>query len=511
MKKGLLALGAIGLLAVSGYAQENYATWTGSRSIVINTTATGANVANAVTNYPVLVRLTSSQSDVFTTGGSNGASIRFTAADGTTRLQHERERWDSAGKAAEFWVLVPSVAGNANTTIKMFYGKVGAADSSKSTAVFDTTTTGNAFRAVYHMNAGSGVATEKDATALANNLAASDSTVAAIPTDTVGAIGRARTFKGDTTTVDGRQYFVAPGTRAKPELNWGPTNPHTVSAWAYARTTIGIASSGNSIFNKGDNQYALQIYGTATNKKWESAVYTSTWRQIPSSSLNVATNQTGAWYFVTGTWSGGATSTNATAQMYVNGVLDTTASLGIGTGNAYYSWNLFVGANPNGGGLNSVDSAVSGGTTRSMTNAPTRPGRARYWDGHLDEIRLARGVRSADWIKLDFETQKPTSTSVTVGNNITPVVATRDWNPGFAIRNSGANFVFSVPGAAHISVLDIKGREVWSRSTAQAADVSWNGLSVDGSRLSGIHVARVTARVNGVETTVAQRSFSMVK
>jgi hypothetical protein len=167
--------------------------------------------------------------------------------------------------------------------------------------------------------------------------------------------------------------------------------------------------------------------------------------------------------------------------------------------------------NPNGGGLNSTDSATTGGGTRSMKNSTTQPGRARYWDGHLDEIRLARGVRNADWIKLDFETQKPGATAVAVGNAIVAISAAHDWNPGFAIRGAGAGFVFSVPGASRVAVLDIAGREVWSRSAAQASDVAWNGLAADGSRLSGVYVARVTARVNGAEATVAQRSFSMVK
>jgi hypothetical protein len=410
-------LGALALTAGSLFAQENYATWKSYRTITVNTAADGANVAGSVTNYPLAVRLTSAQADVFANGGVNGANIRFTLADGTTRLKYEREMYDTTSQQAVFWVLVPSVAGNASTTIRMYYGRVGVADSSSSTAVFDTTTTGNGFRAVYHMSAGSGVATEKDATALANNLAASDSVPQAIPTDTVGAIGRARTFAGDTSTIAGRQYFVAPGTRAKPELNWGSTNSHTVSAWVYARDIIARANHGNSIINKGDNMYALQVYGSnasATAKKWESAVYSQSWRQIPSKGTTLAT--TGSWKYIVGTWSGGATSTNATGQIYVDGVLDSSATtLAVGNGNQIKSWNLFVGANPNGGGLNSTDSAVSGGGTRTMVNAPNLPGRARYWNGHLDEIRLAQGVRSADWVKLDFETQKPTATAVSVG------------------------------------------------------------------------------------------------
>jgi hypothetical protein len=492
----MLALAAIGILAVTGQAQENYATWSKNRTITINTTATGggANVAGTVTNFPVLVRLTSAQSDVFANGGAKGASIRFTAVDGTTRLAHQRERWDSAGQVAEFWVKVPSVAGNATTTIKLYYGKVGAADSSKGSAVFDTA---NGFRGVWHMTADS-VTTEADATVNALTLTASDTP----PTDTIGAIGKARVFAGVPGAAATRQYFVGLNTMDNPAVD-GTTNlPHTVSAWAYARTIVATNNRGNSIFNKGDNQYCLQIYGGngATVKKWESAVYTSTWRQTPSNQVAVA----GAWYFITGTWSGGDDNTTGTGQIYVNGVLDSTLSLDIGTDNPTRTYNLFVGANPN-----SNSATTAPGTTSSLlANTSANP---RFWNGYLDEITFSRTVRNADWVKLNYETQKAGATAVTVGSVVGISSGTPDWSPSFLIRNAGSGFVFTVPGAGRVTVLDIKGREVWSHTSAQPADVSWNGLGANGARLSGAFVARVTARVNGVETTVAQRSFSIVK
>jgi hypothetical protein len=35
-----------------------------------------------------------------------------------------------------------------------------------------------------------------------------------------------------------------------------------------------------------------------------------------------------------------------------------------------------------------------------------------YFDGGIDEVRLSRGLRSPDWIKLEFETQKPGTQAV---------------------------------------------------------------------------------------------------
>ena len=143
------------LCAGLGFSQENYATWAGHQDVTINTTSDtangGANVSATVTNFPTLVRLTSAQAAVFSGAAAGGTDIRFTAADGTTRLAHQTERWDAANQLAEFWVLVPSIAGNAMTTIRIYWGKSGAADSSNGTVVFDTT---NGFQAVYHMNKG---------------------------------------------------------------------------------------------------------------------------------------------------------------------------------------------------------------------------------------------------------------------------------------------------------------------------------------------------------------------
>ena len=52
----------LGVLALAGLvcAQENYATWPRYKNLTINTTSSGANVPGVVTNFPILVRLTSS-------------------------------------------------------------------------------------------------------------------------------------------------------------------------------------------------------------------------------------------------------------------------------------------------------------------------------------------------------------------------------------------------------------------------------------------------------------------
>ena len=126
--------------------------WNYSRAIRLNTTATGADVAGSVTNFPVLIRLTAANFD-FTQARNNGEDIRFAKRDAAF-LPYEIEHWDAIGKKAEVWVSVDTVYGNDSTQrIDLYWGNPNAADESNGAAVFDTST---GFAAAWHLNETSG-------------------------------------------------------------------------------------------------------------------------------------------------------------------------------------------------------------------------------------------------------------------------------------------------------------------------------------------------------------------
>src|SRR5688500_11710322 len=78
--------------------------WKYSKTITLDTTATGANVAEDVENYPLAVLLDRTSFD-FDQAQPSGADIRFFDRTGKP-LPHAIELWDKpAGKAA-VWVLV---------------------------------------------------------------------------------------------------------------------------------------------------------------------------------------------------------------------------------------------------------------------------------------------------------------------------------------------------------------------------------------------------------------------
>ena len=138
---GLLGI----LLCVSAaFSQEVYGTYGHYRSITVNTSSTGANVAATQYKFPVLIRLNSSNFN-FALAKGDGRDVRFSKTN-TLPLKYQIENWDSAGQSASIWVLLDTVLGNSNVAkFRMYYGKAGVADSSKGSAVFDT---GNGFQGV---------------------------------------------------------------------------------------------------------------------------------------------------------------------------------------------------------------------------------------------------------------------------------------------------------------------------------------------------------------------------
>src|SRR5580698_9585821 len=115
----------------AAFSQENYSLWSHYKNITVNTSASGANVTGNVLDFPMLVRLTSANADVFATALTGGTDIRFTKSDGVTHIAYQIDHWDSAGQNAAIWVHLDTAYGNSSTqSIRMYWGKSGSADSS---------------------------------------------------------------------------------------------------------------------------------------------------------------------------------------------------------------------------------------------------------------------------------------------------------------------------------------------------------------------------------------------
>ena len=78
---------------------------------------------SALTNLPVLVKLTDDPDLSTTSVGSSGQGIRFTS-DGTTLIDFEIETYsgDSSAGSVTAWVKIPSLSHNTDTNIYIHYG-----------------------------------------------------------------------------------------------------------------------------------------------------------------------------------------------------------------------------------------------------------------------------------------------------------------------------------------------------------------------------------------------------
>ena len=347
--------------------QENYANWQYSQNLYFNTKSSGAGVQNNVVKFPVLVRLDSTVFD-FPVAQSNGQDVRFAKADGT-HLYYEIEQWSQANKTAAIWVRVDTIYGNDSTHyITMYWGNSKVNGISSSAAVFDT---GNGFRGVFHMKDASGSATEATANQL--NGAANGG----ITYQQSGDIAYANGFSGSGT------YFDATNSS---QFNMSSIGKVTVSAWvnrsgpAIAGVWEGIAgkfewSSGNyreyCIYNNSSSGFAFSVStdGTSTNETSLSSGI------IPSN---------GSWYYVTGTMDG------SNMFVYTNGALSAEAAKTTIYGSTNADFKIGV-MDDNGYSM-------------------------QYWNGFIDEVRVERVNRSADWIKLCYQNQKATQSLIVFNN-----------------------------------------------------------------------------------------------
>lgn len=340
----------IGAIRLGSFELENYGQWVCDMRIVINTTATGAGMPGQVTDFPLLVRLDASNFE-FNEARGDGRDIRFSDARGK-RLRYQIERWDSAGARAEVWVRAEIVQGNSRDQfITMHWNKPDAIDWSDGRAVFERD---HGFSGVWHMgeeNAGTGApALYADALGIDPG----DDFVSS--TDRQGAVGPGTAFDGD-------DHILVPV--ADPVLK---PSSLSVSAWFKATSAPPL---GGTLVSMGDN-YELQISGDGWGRF--SLCEGDVIRTAEDRTLNLLD---GAWHQLAATFDGWA------MILYVDGEERSRLPA---RDPIRYTW---------------LPSFMIGG------NVEGRPGFG--FTGAIDEVVVASEKRSADWIKLAFESQRPGS------------------------------------------------------------------------------------------------------
>ncbi len=318
-----------------------YQGWRHSGSIYILTTPEGANLPASTSEegFPLLVRL---RKDFFSfsQARANGEDIRFSTSAGAP-LAYQVEEWDAARGEASIWVRLPTIKGNTQQEIRVYWGRADAASESSGTAVFNES---NGYLSVWHMN---GPVTDEVGT-----LGSKD----AGTTASVGVVGQARYFAGQQGIFCGDKIAHYPSGAAA----------HSSEAWFRAeKPNASILAWGNEQAQgkvvmqfRSPPHIAMDCYFSDANVQSKSTLPMSEWLHV------VHTYQKGD------------------SRIYVNGVLD--------------------------------------GVSKTAAAPLAIKSPARLWIGgwyhnynfvgDIDEVRISKVTRSADWAKLQYENQKALQT-----------------------------------------------------------------------------------------------------
>jgi hypothetical protein len=331
-----------------------------SKKLLLNTTASGADVSGNVYHFPILIRLTASNFD-FGLARTDGADLRFSKPDNTP-LPCEIERWNAVAQQGEIWVKVDTVYGNDSShCIMMSWGNQNAAGVSNGAAVFDT---GDGFQGVWHLDENGNSAAGGYADASANGYNQTGSAGMRQFADVNGVIGNAQQFSGDSTTISGPAPAKINGNESFSVSFWMNYSPASTRSW---------------VLYFGDNAAELEMCHFLIGSTDTAQFGLSGGPSVPAASAQNVFDLSafaGVWALVTTVYDAPA----GTLATFVNGVQ--------------------MDAHP----VSAANIVASGGMHIGQKSA-NHVDETGYF-GLLDELRILSTTVSSDWVKLSYMNQK---------------------------------------------------------------------------------------------------------
>ncbi len=367
-------------LVDDAFAADWYSTsWEYRKKIEISL---NSEISSDLSNFPVLVSVI--DSDFIKATESDGTDIIFTANDGTTRLAHEIERYNTSTGEVIAWVKIPTLSASTGTDIYIYYKGVVEIDAS---SVWDDN-----YRLVYHLNQTS-TGTENEFYDVSDN--ANDGTGGGEgdktqdedrrPTRAEGKIGYGQSFDGPVqrnSSKEGTGDFIwTNGVNNWPGNNGAggaSDNDVTVEFW------INVDSDHDDVDMMDVFGYrAGGLHNEFTLFKVESLNLHVRNNALFDSSVDAATSD---WTHLMIVYNPGGSS-----KIYQDGTLAAEVDGTSGNRGPRANGNFVLGAE--------IDS-----TTRVNNELV----------GDMDEFRISDGVRSADWAAASYATQNSPSTYLTL-------------------------------------------------------------------------------------------------
>ncbi len=313
------------------------------------------------TDFPVLISVTDATLKTVFNGGhvenASGFDIRPYADTGcATPLTYELERYNATTGEVVMWVKMATLSSTVNDKIYLAYGNTALSTDGSSTAVWS-----NNFGAVWHLKNGTTLNLH-DSSATGNDLTNTGVTA------TTGQI-------------DGGGGFVSTSSQ---ELEAGSFQANAITYSAWVKATSFPAAYNYVISKTGPSAGPFNQFGVKSTGKLRWMISATT--QLDADGTGSHTLSTGTWYYLTLTYD-----SSAGLVGYVNASSDVTVAA-------------------NGNCSNITNGECIG--RRCLVS----PG--QFWNGSIDEVRLASVARSADWITTEYNNQSDPSTFETLGAEV---------------------------------------------------------------------------------------------
>lgn len=184
--------------------------WSSRKPLTLDAGATGADIQETLSDFPLLLRLHTGNFGYFTELAENGKDLRF-MLDDKTALKHHIEKVDAPAELGLVWIKLPTVRGGVSTdAFSMYYGNANAPDASDAKGIYDVNQA-----LAFHFNEGETL--PQDATAYAIHATTSKASI-----DPAGWIGAAAKFDGQ----GGINVAANPALAVNPDSGW------TFNTWA---------------------------------------------------------------------------------------------------------------------------------------------------------------------------------------------------------------------------------------------------------------------------------------
>lgn len=315
----------------------------------------GYTDSETLTDFPVLVRLGAGiggfSYDQFVS--PDGADLRFHDAD-RNELRYEVENWDPAGESL-VWVRVPRLS--AGTRIWAGWGL--AAHANRPSYTTNGAAWGAEFAAVYHLGETAGARADSSAFARHGSLVGG-------PAQAAGVAGMATSFDGNSDAIQLPTNFAL----------FSGASPVTVESWFLARAVAPGSTWQTSpvLFQaRGEAQWMI-TFGDS----------------LPGNTLAARVNQSG--------WVSTAAAAEIPTARWMHCAVTYSPS---GSGN----WKIFIDGTLAGSGTH-TGTVTPESTLKNLIGGSDESGTSRWFDGVIDEFRIASVARSSSWIRASWASTK---------------------------------------------------------------------------------------------------------